>query len=178
MIIDALGLQHSKGVSTPAEEEKAWEEEGNNEELGSEKATLFRRVAARANYLATDRPDLMYSVKEICRQMAKPTMRGWKQLKRLARYLIMNPRTILEYPWQSRENEVEGFSDSDWAGCRRTGKSTSGGVIKIGEHLIKAWSKTQASVTLSSAEAELVAMCKLAAEMIGIGSLAADLGKD
>ena len=51
-------------------------------------------------------------------------------------------------------------------------------MIKIGEHLIKAWSKTQASVTLSSAEAELVAMCKLAAEMIGIGSLAADLGRD
>ena len=51
-------------------------------------------------------------------------------------------------------------------------------MIKIGEHLIKAWSKTQASVTLSSAEAVLVAMCKLAAEMIGIGSLAADLGRD
>ena len=51
-------------------------------------------------------------------------------------------------------------------------------MIKIGEHFIKAWSKTQASVTLSSAEAELVAMCKLAAEMIGLGSLAADLGRE
>ena len=99
-------------------------------------------------------------------------------MTRLARYLKDNPRTILEYPWQSRESEMEGFSDSDWAGCKRSGKSTSGGVIKIGEHLIKAWSKTQASVTLSSAEAELVAMCKLAAEMIGMGSLAADLGQD
>ena len=59
-----------------------------------------------------------------------------------------------------------------------TGKPTSGGVVKIGEHIIKAWSKTQASVTLSSAEAELVAMCKLAAEMIGVGSLARDLGQD
>ena len=173
-----MGLQSSKGVSTPAEEEKAWEEETNNEELGSERATTFRRIAARANYLAADRPDIMYSVKEICRQMAKPTMRGWKQMKRLARYLKTSPRTILEYPWQSLEKEVEGFSNSDWAGCKRSGKSTSGGVIKIGEHLIKAWSKTQASVTLSSAEAELVAMCKLAAEMIGIGSLAADLGRD
>ena len=99
-------------------------------------------------------------------------------MKTLARYLKTSPRTILEYPWQSLEKEVEGFSDSDWARCKRSGKSTSGGVIKIGEHLIKAWSKTQASVTLSSAEAELVAMCKLAAEMIGIGSLAADLGRD
>ena len=51
-------------------------------------------------------------------------------------------------------------------------------MIKIGEHFIKGWSKTQASVTLSSAEAELVAMCKLAAEMIGLGSLAMDLGND
>ena len=38
--------------------------------------------------------------------------------------------------------------------------------------------KTQSSITLSSAEAELVAMCKLAAEVIGIGSMAKDLGKD
>ena len=139
---------------------------------------MFRRVAARANYLASDRPDVMFSVKEICRQMAKPTIKGWKQLKRLARYLITNPRTVLEYPWQSRESEMEGFSDSDWAGCRRTGKSTSGGIIKIGKHFIKGWSKTQTSITLSSAEAELVAICKLAAEMIGLGSVAADFGRE
>ena len=160
MIVEAMGLQNAKSVSTPAEEEKAWEEEANNEELEAGKATTFRRIAARANYLAADRPDIMYSVKEICRQMAKPTIKGWKQLKRLARYLLMNPRTILEYPWQGRQNDMEGFSDSDWAGCKRTGKSTSGGLVKIGEHFIKGWSKTQASITLSSAEAELVAMCK------------------
>ena len=86
--------------------------------------------------------------------MAKPTMKGWKQSKRLVRDLIMNPITILEYPLQSRESELEGFSDSDWAGCRRTGKSTSGGVIKIGEHFLNAWSKTQSIIALSSAESE------------------------
>ena len=48
----------------------------------------------------------------------------------------------------------------------------------IGQHFIKGWSKTQSSITLSSAEAELVAMCKLAAEVIGVGSLASDVGKD
>ena len=84
----------------------------------------------------------------------------------------------MEYPWQGTEEELEGFSDSDWAGCRRSGKSTSGGIIMIGQHFIKGWSKTQSSITLSSAEAELVAMCKLAAEVIGLGSLAKDLGKD
>ena len=178
IIVEAMGLTGGKGVSTPTEEEKVWEEKANDEELEPEKATQFRKVGARANYLATDRPDIMYCVKEICRQMSMPTVGGWKRLKRLARYLLVRPRTILKYPWQAREYEVEGFSDSDWAGCRRSGKSTSGGVIKIGEHFIKGWSKTQASVTLSSAEAELVAICKLGAEIIGVGSMAADLGAD
>ena len=48
----------------------------------------------------------------------------------------------------------------------------------IGEHFIKGWSRTQQSVTLRSAEAELVAMCKSAAEMIGIGAVARDLGSE
>ena len=39
-------------------------------------------------------------------------------------------------------------------------------------HLIKSWSRTQDSVTLSSAEAELVALGKLAMEMLGIRSMA------
>ena len=178
IIVEAMGLKEGKGVLTQTEDEKVWEEKANDEELDAEKATQFRKIGARANYLAADRPDIMYSVKEICRQMSRPTLGGWKRLKRLARYLLVRPRTILKYHWQMREGEAEGFSDSDWAGCRRSGKSTSGGVIKIGEHFIKGWSKTQASVTLSSAEAELVAMCKLAAEMIGLGSLAMDLGND
>ena len=42
----------------------------------------------------------------------------------------------------------------------------------IGDHLIKSWSRTQDAVTLSSAEAELVALGKLAMEMLGVRSMA------
>ena len=52
MIIESMGLQNYQGVSTPAEKEKSWEAEANNEELGSERITTFRKIAARANYLA------------------------------------------------------------------------------------------------------------------------------
>ena len=41
--------------------------------------------------------------------------------------------------------------------------------------MIKAWSKTQNSISLSSAEAELIAMVKLSTELIGLMSLACDL---
>ena len=44
----------------------------------------------------------------------------------------------------------------------------------IGCHLVKAWSRTQDSVTLSSAEAELVALGKLAAEVLGVRTMCRD----
>ena len=73
--------------------------------------------------------------------------------------------------------ELEGYSDSDWAGCRVTGKSTSGGVLMKGAHFIKSWSRTQQCVTLSSAEAELVAMTKLIAELIGLRQMSCEWGR-
>ena len=79
----------------------------------------------------------MYAVKELCGGMAKPTKGHWLKLKRLGRYLIESGRTIMRYDWQGQEHEVTGYSDSDWAGCRVTRKSTSGGAIMIGGHFIK-----------------------------------------
>ena len=131
-------------------------------------------MAARANYLSADRPDIQYAVKEICRRMAKPVNGDWQKLVRLGRYLKGAPRCVLGYVWQSRCKAPIGYSDSDWAGDRKTGKSTSGGIIIVDSHLIKSWSRTQDSVTLSSAEAELVALSKLAMEMLGVRSMASE----
>ena len=102
----------------------------------------------------------------------------WKKLKRLGRYLKGNARVAMECPWQGEEKKIVGYSDSDWAGCRVTGKSASGGALMIGSHLIKAWSRTQNNVTLSSAEAELNAMVKCTAELLGTKSMMADWGRD
>ena len=46
-----------------------------------------------------------------------------------------------------------------------------------GGHFIKGWSRTQNHVTLSSAEAELYAMVKCAAELLGIRSMLRDFGR-
>ena len=39
--------------------------------------------------------------------------------------------------WQGEEEDIIGYTDSDWAGCRTTGESTSGGSLCIGSHFIK-----------------------------------------
>ena len=48
----------------------------------------------------------------------------------------------------------------------------------IGNHLIKSRSSTQKNITLSSAEAELVASVEVCGESIGLVQLAADWGLD
>ena len=97
--------------------------------------------------------------------------------KHNGRYLVGRSRAVLKYEWQSRESQCLGFSDSDWAGCRKSGKSTSVGVIVIGTRFLKGWSKMQQSITLRSVEAGLVAMCKLSAELLGVLSMLKDLGE-
>ena len=41
-----------------------WEEEQNSELLDEGKATKYRQVAARANYLSADRPEMQFAAKE------------------------------------------------------------------------------------------------------------------
>eukprot|EP00973_Karenia_brevis_P050492 7008535-Karenia_brevis.AAC.1 len=65
IIIESLGLEEAKAVSTPGEDEKKWEEEENKVLLEGWQATAYRALAARSNYLAQDRPDIMFATKEI-----------------------------------------------------------------------------------------------------------------
>ena len=141
-----------KGVVTPGVKVGAHQllEEST---LPEREHTKFRALAARANYLAADRPDIIFAAKEICRSMAKPSDLGMAALKRLGRYLRYRPRLVFEMPFQSADH-WDVYTDTDWAGCARTRKSTSGGCLMLGQHVIKCWSATQASLALSSGEAE------------------------
>ena len=71
---------------------------------------------------------------------------------------------------------IDIFVDSNWAGCRRTRKSTSGGIIRCGLHVVKTWSKTQATIAKSSAEAELFGIVKGSTEGLGFITLCEDIG--
>ena len=109
--------------------------------------------------------------------MANPTTSSWDKVKRVVRYLKGEPRVIYEYKWQNQENLCV-YVDTDWAGCFKTRKSTSGGAIMRGSHLIKHWSTTQQTIALSSGEAELKGIVKGATEGIGLKSVGRDLDID
>ncbi len=66
--------------------------------------------------------------------------------------------------------------DSDWAGDDISRKSTSGAAIKLGGFTVKTYSRSQKSIALSSAEAELYAIVSGLSEALGMQSILHDLG--
>ena len=187
-IIEHLELSGANGVSTPCEVQKSvrWTEgpdagceimepEGSAP-LGSERARLYRGIAARLNYLAQDRPDLKLAALRASRNMSEPHERDFEILKRVGRYLISRPRAACIYKWQKTSKNIWVCTDSDWAGDKQTRKSTTGGCMWHGRHLLKVWAKTQHAISLSSAEAELYAAVHGTAEALGMQSLMKDLG--
>ena len=146
--------------------------------LTGEAATTYRALSARLNYLASDRPDLAFSAKELCRDFAQPTAKSVERLKRAVRYLRHRPRLIWLYKWQEPVKHLVAFCDTDFAGCVQTRRSTSGGALMRGGHLIRHWSQTQTTVALSSAEAELGGICRGSSHGIGLRSICHDLGFD
>ena len=131
-------------------------------------------MAATINYLASDRADLQFTASMLGRTMARPTTRSWSNFKKAAR--------CLKYEYHDVTVDVVkvlvGYTDSDWAGCKRSRRSRSGGMIVVGGAVIKSWSNRQATVALSSGEAEFYSAEKAAAELIGIKSMMRDMGWD
>ena len=126
---------------------------------------------ARSADLAQDTPDIAYPAKELCREFAVPTGASQRRLKILIRYLYGCPRLVYKYPWQNTIDQIKTYVDTDFAGCRVTRRSTSGGVLMRGAHCVRHWSATQPTIALSPGEAELGDMRKGAPHLIGFRSI-------
>ena len=88
-----------RSVSTPIESDNAGEAATA---LPPERATIYRACVARGNYIAQDRSDRQYAVKELSRAMANPSTQDEKRLHRLARYLLDKSRHQVVFPLLSQ----------------------------------------------------------------------------
>ena len=116
--------------------------------------------------------------KELCPQFSQPSSTSVRDLKRLVRYLVRSPRLTWTFNVTAETADVDVLIDTDVAGCSKTRRSTSGGMIFMAGHLLRHWSTTQPTIALSSGEAELVGIVRGASQALGFQSLARDLGFD
>lgn len=164
-------------MGTPGEKEKSTDEP---KEVTPAQATLYRACVARGIYMTQDRSDIQYAVKELSRAMSNPTSQDMSRLRRLGRFLKGKPRVVTELGYRTAKVDgtinIDVYTDTDFAGCARTRKSTSGGIIKVNGHTVKMWSTTQNVIAVSSGEAEYYGLVKGASQAIGIRSMLKDLG--
>ena len=130
VLIEELDLKNAKSLSAPgADDSHATKAGAEPPALSIEDASRYRALSARANYIAVDRAECQFAIKELCRDMSSPTEVSWSRLVHLARYLLGRPRAVLEFPWQEEVTQIDIFSDANWAGCHTSRKSTSGGTV-------------------------------------------------
>ena len=156
----------------------ATEPSEGEEELGLGDSKTYRSVTARLNYIAPDRVDIQYATEETARPMAKPRRCDMGLLRRIGRSLVGRLRPVVHFRWQRSPCIATGYSGSVWAGCPTTAKSTSGGIVSLGSHVFKTWSRQQRTLALSNAEAELQAAAATSAEVLGVISLYRGLGAE
>ena len=130
----------------------------------------------RLGFLALDRPDIQLGAKEAARGMARPTVRHQRMLKRCARYFLQAKTLTWCFARQRFPRCILVRSDTDWAGCPLTRRSTSGTSVHFGQHTWYCSSTTQVPVSLSSGEAETYGVTKAFSRATGVRNLANDLG--
>ena len=107
--------------------------------------------------------------------MQEPHELHWNAAKRILRYVQGTITYGIHYAANCSLNLI-GFTDSDWAGDTIDRKSTSGYVLSLGSGPICWSSKKQATIALSSAEAEYRGAVNATIQAIWLQHFPSELG--
>ena len=170
-----LNGDNMKTVTTTCLEQQPLQEK---EKLDPQQHKMFRTTVGQLIWASPDRPDLMYCAKLHSSRLQGPTERDLRSLKHILRYVkgtshykLFIGRGLADYlptthsgfvtfPQNNIPLDPRCYTDSDWAGDKTTRRSTSGWLCSLLGTPLSYASRTQQTVTLSSAEAELMAWLK------------------
>jgi hypothetical protein len=169
-ILSDIGMMGCHAASTPIEQ---------NHQVTTQSAELvnkedYQKLVGRLLYLCHTRPDITYVVGVVSRYMHEPRSGHLDIVHRILRYLKESPGKALWFA-RSEHLEVDGYSDSDWAGCQDDRRSTSGYCVIVGGNLVSWRSKKQIVVSRSTAKAEYTALSQGVSEMLWVKYLLSEL---
>ena len=174
-MLELYGLTQCRHALAPGSD--ALRKNFDVEPLEPEDHKRYRRAVGQLLWLSSVRPDIMYAVKELSRGLSAPTSEHEAKVKHLLKYLAgtknfeQKLQPTLSLSPQHKAIDINIYVDSDWAGCHDTRRSTSGVSLFVLGANILSHSRTQATVALSSGEAELYAIGSGTADALFVRSL-------
>ncbi|KAD5508934.1 hypothetical protein E3N88_16637 [Mikania micrantha] len=159
-ILDEAGLKDCNPTKFPMEPGLRL---SKNDESGDADATQFRKWVGCLRYLTHTRPDLSYFVGYASRYMQTP--KQVQALKQILRYLKGTTKLGLFYQ-RGGSDVLHGFKDSSYSADRDDGRSITGMIFFYGERPVTWNFHKQATVALSSCEAEFMAASTAACQAI------------
>ena len=129
------------------------------------------------------RPDLGFAVTFLSRYLHKPGVKHLQTAKHTLRYLQGTKSLGIRYTRDQNRlrsrgqdlNVIYGLSDSDFAGCKDTAKSTSSYLVLLNGGAIAYYSGRQSTVALCTAMAETIALAKLVVKIKYLRAMLHDL---
>ncbi|CAA9995330.1 unnamed protein product [Nesidiocoris tenuis] len=174
-VLEKFGMSDCRPVSTPMVKDSTTRKPEEQDDQGE--TFPYRQAVGALMYLMVGtRPDIAYSVGVVSRTLENPKWSDWLKVKRIFRYLKGTSDMGLLFTGCDNTTQLETFSDADHGGDTTTGRSTSGVVSIFSNGAISWLSQRQASVAISTTEAEIVAASEAAKEMVWLKRLLKDMG--
>ena len=177
-LLKKFGLDNANPVLTPLDPNVKFDTFEKSESMDDKIVTGYAQLIGSLMYLAiSTRPDIAFAVNKLAQFSSNPKPEHWTAAKRIFRYLKGTRTHALVYGGDDLEisEDLNIFCDADWASSYDR-KSTSGYVLTIAGGAV-AWSaKKQATVALSTPEAEYIAATHVAKQVIWHRALLTELG--
>lgn len=171
-MLEKFNMEDCNGAKSPMT--KGFQVENKEEEI----EVPYRMLIGSLMFVCTaSRPDICYAVSYLSQYLDKPKNCVWIEGKRVLRYLKETINLGLTYQ-KGKEQKIETYSDADWASNKEDRKSTSGSVSRYCGNTISWFSRKQACVSLSTAEAEYIAAATSVCDLINIQGLSKDFNED
>lgn len=175
-ILQKYGMYSANPVGTPADTNvKLRKSDDVSQPVNP---SMYQSMVGSLLYAAmATRPDIAQAVSVVSRFNANPNTTHLTAVKRILRYLKGTLNLGLKYQ-RTETGTLIGYSDADWAGDQDDRRSTTGNIFLLAGGAVSWLSKKQATVALSTAEAEYIALSQAAQEGVWLRRLLTELGME